>query len=135
MAIENSVPTVEMPPPDAGGATAAAISGSPVMNERRGNALEEDLSDVVPDTKNLNMLLDVNLKVTIELGRTRMKIRDVLNLSSGSVIELAKAASEPVDIMVNGALLACGEVIVVDDNFAVRITKLLSRVERLKKLF
>ncbi len=86
------------------------------------------------DTRNLGMLLDVNLRVTVELGRTRLKIRDILNLAAGSVVELQKAASEPVDILVNGALLASGEVVVVDDNFAVRITKLLSRAERLKKL-
>jgi flagellar motor switch protein FliN/FliY len=87
------------------------------------------------DAKNLDMIMDVNLKVTVELGRTRLKVRDILNLSAGSVVELNRTASEPVDILVNGALLASGEVVVVDDNFAVRITKLLSRAERLKKLF
>ncbi len=86
------------------------------------------------DSGNLEMLMDVTLRVTVELGRTRLKIRDILNLASGSVVPLEKQASEPVDIMVNGALLASGEVVVVDDQFAVRITKLLNRVERLKKL-
>lgn len=97
-------------------------------------AVEPEGADAAPDTRNLGMLLDVNLRVTVELGRTRMKIRDILNLAAGSVVELDKPASEPVDILVNGALLASGEVVVVDDNFAVRITKLLSRAERLKKL-
>lgn len=83
---------------------------------------------------NLDLLLDVNLKVAVELGRARLKFRDVLNLTNGSVVELTKMTSEPVDILVNGSLLATGEVVVVDDHFAVRITKLLNRVERLKRV-
>lgn len=86
------------------------------------------------DGANLDLLMDVDMKLTVELGRARLKFRDVLNLSNGSVVELAKLTSEPVDIMVNGALLASGEVVVVDDHFAVRITKLLNRVERLKRV-
>lgn len=86
------------------------------------------------DSANLDLLMDVDMKLTVELGRARLKFRDVLNLSTGSVVELAKLTSEPVDIMVNGALLASGEVVVVDDHFAVRITKLLNRVERLKRV-
>ncbi len=97
-------------------------------------SLLTDLGEEVPDTANLDMLLDVNLEITVELGRTRMKFRDVLNLSNGSVVELSRQVSEPVDILVNGALLASGEVVVVDDHFAVRITKLLNRVERLKRV-
>jgi len=98
------------------------------------DTLLEDLGEDVPDTANLDMLLDVNLQITVELGRTRMKFRDVLNLSNGSVVELSRMVSEPVDILVNGALLASGEVVVVDDHFAIRITKLLNRVERLKRV-
>lgn len=86
------------------------------------------------ESANLDLLMDVDMKLTVELGRARLKFRDVLNLSAGSVVELGKLTSEPVDIMVNGALLASGEVVVVDDHFAVRITKLLSRVERLKRV-
>ncbi len=108
-------------------------------SEQPGNDLDSDsilndLGEEVPDTANLDMLLDVNLKITVELGRTRLKFRDVLNLSNGSVVELSRQVSEPVDILVNGALLASGEVVVVDDHFAVRITKLLNRVERLKRV-
>ena len=97
-------------------------------------SLLSDLGEQVPDTANLDMLLDVGLQITVELGRTRLKFRDVLNLSNGSVVELSRQVSEPVDILVNGALLASGEVVVVDDHFAVRITKLLNRVERLKRV-
>jgi flagellar motor switch protein FliN/FliY len=94
----------------------------------------EDLGVAAGDNANLDLLMDVDMKLTVELGRARLKFRDVLNLTSGSVVELAKLTSEPVDIMVNGALLATGEVVVVDDHFAVRITKLLNRVERLKRV-
>lgn len=83
---------------------------------------------------NLDLLMDVDMRLTVELGRARLKFRDVLNLTTGSVVELSRLTSEPVDIMVNGALLATGEVVVVDDHFAVRITKLLNRVERLKRV-
>jgi flagellar motor switch protein FliN/FliY len=94
----------------------------------------DDLAEVVPDANNLDMLLDVNLHMTVELGRAQVKFRDVLNLSSGSIVELSKQTSEPVDILVNGALLATGEVVVIDDHFAVRINKLLNRVERLQRV-
>lgn len=97
-------------------------------------ALLQDLAGDVPDAANLDLLLDVNLRISVELGRSQLKFRDVLNLANGSVVELARQTSEPVDILVNGALLAVGEVVVIDDHFAVRITKLLNRVERLKKV-
>jgi len=86
------------------------------------------------DQANLDLLLDVDLQVSVELGRASLKFRDVLNLAAGSVVELGRQTSEPVDILVNGSLLATGEVVVVDDRFAVRITKLLNKAERLKKV-
>lgn len=102
-------------------------------------ATEPDLDTEVSaedlgENANLDLLMDVDMTLTVELGRSRLKFRDVLNLSTGSVVELSKLTSEPVDIMVNGALLASGEVVVVDDHFAVRITKLLNRIERLKRV-
>ena len=114
-------------------ATSDSAPGVTVKNDESSSLLT-DLGDTVRDTSNLDMLLDVGLKITVELGRTQLKFRDVLNLANGSVIELNRQTSEPVDILVNGALLATGEVVVVDDHFAVRITKLLSRVERLKRV-
>jgi flagellar motor switch protein FliN/FliY len=95
---------------------------------------EEDLAAIAPEVRNIGVLLDIDMKLTVELGRARMKIRDIMNLSPGAVVELGKAPNEPVDIMVNGVLLARGEVVVVDEQFAVRITKLLSRSERIKRL-
>jgi len=92
--------------------------------------LEDDLGDAA----NLGVLLDIDMKVTVELGRTRMAVRDILDLAPGSVVELAKPPSEPVDLLVNGVLTARGEVVVVDDHFAIRITKLLRRGEQIKGL-
>lgn len=80
---------------------------------------------------NLDMLLDVPLEVTVELGRANRRVRDVLNLGPGSVVELSKLAGEPVDLLVNGKPIAKGEVVVIDENFAVRITEILAREERL----
>lgn len=104
------------------------------LDDAESQALVEDLGGDVLDTANLDLLLDVNLQVTVELGRAQLKFRDVLNLAQGTVVELSRQTSEPVDILVNGALLATGEVVVVDDHFAVRITKLLNRIERLKRV-
>ena len=118
---------------EAPGSTVTDDSMSPLVDQES-EALTRDLAEDVPDTGNLDLLLDVGLKITVELGRAQLKFRDVLNLSQGSVVELQRQTSEPVDILVNGALLASGEVVVVDDHFAVRITKLLNRVERLKRV-
>jgi flagellar motor switch protein FliN len=74
---------------------------------------------------NLEMLMDVPLKISVELGRTRMSLRQTLELVQGSVIELDRLAGDPVDVFVNDRLLARGEVVVVDDKFAVRITELI----------
>ncbi len=77
----------------------------------------------------MELLMDVNLEMTVELGRARLSIAEVMDLTQGSVIELDKMAGEPVDIRVNGVLLAQGEVIVMDDIFGVRITRLNQRVD------
>jgi flagellar motor switch protein FliN len=87
----------------------------------------------VSQDNSLDMLMDVDMKVTVELGRTSIKVRDLMNLSSGSIVELEKQAGEPVDLLVNGTLMAKGEVVVIEDRFAVRLTKMLNRVERNRK--
>ena len=84
--------------------------------------------------RNLDLLLDVPLQVTVELGRTRMRIRDVLSLGLGAVIELERAAGEPVDLYVNERLFARGEVVVIEENFGVRVTEILSPEHRLRGL-
>lgn len=84
--------------------------------------------------RKLDLLLDVPLDLSVELGRARMSIQDLLNLSPGSVIELDKVAGEPLDFMVNGRLVARGEAVVVNDKFGVRITDIISPSERIARL-
>jgi len=74
--------------------------------------------------------LDVPLEVSVELGRTKMLIKDILDLAAGSIIELEAVAGEPVDVIVNGKLVAKGEVVVIEDNFGVRVTEIVSPIER-----
>ncbi|WP_066872226.1 flagellar motor switch phosphatase FliY [Clostridium mediterraneense] len=83
---------------------------------------------------NIDLIMDVPLEVSVVLGRTRKKIRDVLDLGVGSVIELDKLAEEPVEILVNGKQIAYGEVVVIDENFGVRITSIATGIERIKSL-
>jgi len=83
---------------------------------------------------NIERLMDVSLNVSVELGRKIMMIKDILALGPGHIVELDKLAGEPVDLLVNGKKMAKGEVVVIDENFGVRITDLLSREERLKQL-
>jgi flagellar motor switch protein FliN len=78
------------------------------------------------DAPNMDLLMDVSLKVTVELGRTQMMLRQVLELQRGAVIELDRLAGDPVDIYVNERLIARGEVVVVDDKFGVKITELVA---------
>lgn len=86
------------------------------------------------DETNLNLLLDIPLKVTVELGRTHKEIKEILELSQGSIIELDKLAGEPVDILVNNKLIAKGEVVVIDENFGVRVTDIVSQWDRIQKM-
>lgn len=83
---------------------------------------------------NIDLLMDVPLQVTVELGRTKMPIREVLEISEGSIIELNKLAGEPVDFYVNGKLISKGEVVVIDENFGIRITEIISPAERITRL-
>lgn len=82
----------------------------------------------------IELLLDVQLQVSVELGRSNLPIRDILALRSGSVIELDKLAGEPADVSINGTLIARGEVVVVDEKFGVRITEVVSKSKRLASL-
>ncbi|MBP3952027.1 flagellar motor switch phosphatase FliY [Bacillus suaedae (ex Lei et al. 2022)] len=86
------------------------------------------------ESNNLNMLLDIPLQVTVELGRTKRSIKEILEFTQGSIIELDKLAGEPVDILVNQKLIAKGEVVVIDENFGVRVTDIVSQEDRIKNL-
>jgi flagellar motor switch protein FliN len=84
--------------------------------------------------QNLDFILDIPLKVTVELGRTTLIIKDLLQLGQGSVLELDKLAGEPLEILVNGKLVAKGEVVVVNEKFGIRLTDIISPIERIETL-
>lgn len=84
--------------------------------------------------RNIDVLLDVPLEMVVELGKTEMQVRDVVELAPGSVIELERSTGEPINVLVNGKLVARGEVVVVDESFGVRITHIVSPMERLAQL-
>ncbi|HHX24028.1 MAG: flagellar motor switch phosphatase FliY [Tepidanaerobacteraceae bacterium] len=101
------------------------------------NPVEFEVFEQEPETvqsSSIDLILDVSLEVTVELGRTEKTIKEILELSHGTIIELDKIAGEPVDILVNGKLVAKGEVVVVDENFGVRITEIINSIERVKSL-
>jgi flagellar motor switch protein FliN/FliY len=85
-------------------------------------------------SKDLDFILDIPLEVTVEMGRTKMLINDLLQVGQGSVIELNRLAGEPLDILINGKLIARGEVVVVSEKFGIRITDIVSPLERVKRL-
>ena len=84
--------------------------------------------------QSLDFILDIPLTVTVELGRSRMAIREILQLSQGSVVELSKFAGEPLEVLVNEKLIARGEVVVVNEKFGIRLTDIISPVERIEQL-
>jgi flagellar motor switch protein FliN/FliY len=88
----------------------------------------------ITGSQNLDLILDVALNVSVELGRTQKTVKEILDFSTGSIIELNKLAGEAVDLMINGKLFAKGEVVVIDENFGVRILDIVSPIERVKKL-
>ncbi len=101
----------------------AAIAGNPAGGEQ-GAPFKEDL----------DFILDIPLQITVELGRTSMLINDLLKLGQGSVIELHKATGETLEIMANQKLIARGEVVSVNDHYGIRLTEIVSPMERIKKL-
>lgn len=86
------------------------------------------------EARNLNMLFDIPLNVTVELGRTKRSVKEILELTTGSILELDKLAGEPVEILINSKLIAKGEVVVIDENFGVRVTDIVSKSDRLNNL-
>lgn len=97
--------------------------------------LSPDAVGLSPEaTKNLELVMDIPVQLTVELGRTKMPIRNLLQLAQGSVVELHELAGEPLDVFVNGCLVAQGEVVVVNEKFGIRLTDIITPTERLKKL-
>ena len=108
------------------------------QNEQAAKAQFNDLQDGGGDAGardvNLEVILDVPVTLSMEVGRTRIPIRNLLQLNQGSVVELERGAGEPLDVFVNGTLIAQGEVVVVNDRFGVRLTDVVSPAERIKRL-
>jgi flagellar motor switch protein FliN/FliY len=113
-------------------APAAAAPARPAAARASAAAAVPSVGDY--SGKNLEVLLDIPLQVVVELGHTEMPIQKILDLGPGSVIELNRLAGEPINILVNGKLVARGEVVVVDENFGVKITNIISPMERLSQL-
>lgn len=96
--------------------------------------LEDEGVPAADEDVNLDVILDIPVTIAMEIGRTTISIRNLLQLNQGSVVELDRLAGEPMDVLVNGTLVAHGEVVVVNDKFGIRLTDVISASERLKKL-
>ena len=98
----------------------------------------DELTDDTPITqeekKKLDTILDIPVTISMEVGRSQISIRNLLQLNQGSVVELDRVAGKPLDVLVNGTLIAHGEVVVVNDKFGIRLTDVISQIERIKKL-
>jgi flagellar motor switch protein FliN/FliY len=110
-----------------------APAGPKAVEESDG-APKHDWEDDGKKDRNLSLILDIPLRVTVELGRTKMVVTDLLNLGQGSVIELSKLAGEPMEVLVNDKLVARGEAVVVNEKFGVRLTDIISPTERVEQL-
>ena len=109
-----------------------AVDNMDDQMEAKGNEAEVKTGGV--KDRNLDLILDIPLKLTVELGRTKMPVSELLNLTQGSVIELAKLAGEPMEVLVNDKLIARGEAVVVNEKFGVRLTDIISPSERIEHL-
>lgn len=118
--------------PDAGGI--GGMGGASHGDHGGQGAHGNSNRSVTPQVQSLDFILDIPLKVTVELGRSKMAIRDILQLAQGSVIELSKFAGEPLEVLVNEKLIARGEVVVVNEKFGIRLTDIISPVERIEQL-
>lgn len=96
--------------------------------------LKNEVTKQAPGSPDLDVILDIPVSISMEVGRTSITIRNLLQLNQGSVIELDRLAGEPLDVLVNGTLIAHGEVVVVNEKFGIRMTDVISPAERIKKL-
>ena len=117
-----------------GGGAPAGGGGGSKKDEGGGGSLMGEEKLPRTDFSKLKMILDIPLKVSVELGRTKMLVNDLLQLGQGSVIELDKIAGEPMEILINDKLVAMGEVVVVNEKFGVRLTDIVTPSERMRRL-
>ena len=116
----------------------AAAMAEQAIEEAKVAELDELRDESTPlsaeDASKLDSILDIPVTISMEVGRSFISIRNLLQLNQGSVVELDRVAGEPLDVMVNGTLIAHGEVVVVNDKFGIRLTDVISQTERIKKL-
>ena len=114
----------------------AAVAGTPdsEMSAAAFDNLEDTSGGPAIEDANMDVILDIPVTVSMEIGRTNISIRNLLQLNQGSVVELDRLAGEPMDVLVNGTLVAHGEVVVVNEKFGIRLTDVISPAERVKKL-
>ena len=117
-----------------GGGGAAAPAAPRMAMEEFGSAPKPGNGPVALEGPNLDVILDIPVSISMEVGSTEISIRNLLQLNQGSVVELDRLAGEPLDVLVNGTLIAHGEVVVVNDKFGIRLTDVISPSERIKKL-
>ncbi|MCC6207677.1 MAG: flagellar motor switch protein FliN [Gammaproteobacteria bacterium] len=118
---------------DSAGAGAGAAQGEDYARASFQN-LQDDSPGTTMGDKGLDMILDIPVTVAVEIGRTKISISNLLKLNQGSVVELDRLAGEPMDVTVNGTLVAHGEVVVVNEKFGIRLTDIISAAERVRKL-
>jgi len=111
-------------------AEAGEVEAQPVSME----SLKDDSRPREDGDVNLDVILDIPVTIAMEIGRTKINIRNLLQLNQGSVVELDRLAGEPLDVLVNGTLIAHGEVVVVNEKYGIRLTDVISPAERVKKL-
>ena len=117
-------------PPAAAATPAADAAARPAVFDR----LTTAPGNGTQGNNDIGLVFDIPVQLTVELGRTKLPIRDVLQLAQGSVVELDGMAGEPMDVLVNGCLIAQGEVVVVNDKFGIRLTDIITPSERIRKL-
>jgi len=113
---------------------AGAGAGDSELPKAEFQDLQEEGGGPANEDVNLDVILDIPVTISMEIGRTQISIRNLLQLNQGSVVELDRLAGEPMDVLVNGTLVAHGEVVVVNEKFGIRLTDVVSPAERLKKL-
>jgi flagellar motor switch protein FliN/FliY len=117
----------------------SADAWASALEEQAGSEKKASMSELRDDSLptsdvNLDVVLDIPVSISMEIGRTKISIRNLLQLNQGSVVELDRLAGEPMDVLVNGTLIARGEVVVVNEKFGIRLTDIISPAERVKKL-
>ncbi len=131
---DESTTSETMTADDSGAAMTEQVPANPPATPATPHAFQQFSAGAGGTQNDLDMILDIPVQLTVELGRTKMPIKNLLQLAQGSVIELAGVAGEALDVMINGFLIAQGEVVVVNDKLGIRLTDIITPSERLRRL-